>query len=83
MFNRTLHRPAHLELERRRDENQDFELNTRGVFGGRGLIDDDRLLHSIGGTTAGGDSGAVEQFQQATGAVTTTNDLFNARVCRH
>lgn len=60
-----------------RDENQDFELNTRGVFGGRGLIDDDRLFLAIGGTTAGGDSGAIEQFQQATGAVTTTNDLSN------
>src|SRR5207253_10366973 len=32
-----------------RDENQDFELNTRAVFGGRGLIDDDRLFLALGG----------------------------------
>jgi hypothetical protein len=78
MFNRTLPTDQRiLNWSAVRDENQDFELNTRGVFGGRGLIDDDRLLLAIGGTTAGGDSGAVEQFQQATGAVTTTNDLSN------
>lgn len=62
-----------------RDENQDFELNTRGVFGGRGLIDDDRLFLAIAGATAGGDSGAIEQFNQAVavavGAVGTINDL--------
>src|SRR4030095_3312981 len=34
-----------------RDENQDFELNTRNVFGGRGLIDDDRLFYAIGGAS--------------------------------
>src|SRR5207237_4933634 len=60
-----------------RDENQDFELNTRGVFGGRGLIDDDRLFLAVGG--AGGatptDSAAMDQFQNFTGAVTPTNDL--------
>jgi hypothetical protein len=92
MFNRTLPTDQRiLNWSAVRDENQDFELNTRGVFGGRGLIDDDRLFLAIGGTTAGGDSGAVEQFQQVTGAVTTTNDLFNgaslppsvpARLCR-
>ena len=37
-----------------RDENHDFELNTRGVFGGRGLIDDDRLFFAIGGSIGGG-----------------------------
>jgi YVTN family beta-propeller protein len=60
-----------------RDENQDFELNTRGVFGGRGLIDDDRLFLAIGGASGATptDSGLVEQFQQFTGAVGTTNDL--------
>ena len=49
-----------------RDENQDFELNTRGVFGGRGLIDDDRLFLAIGGSSdpRAIDSGAIEQFQQ-------------------
>ncbi len=60
-----------------RDENQDFELNTRGVFGGRGLIDDDRLFYAIGGTSGATptDSTAVQQFHQFTGATTTTNDL--------
>ena len=60
-----------------RDENHDFELNTRGVFGGRGLIDDDRLFFAFGGTTGPTpvDSTLIEQFQQATGAVGTTNDL--------
>jgi YVTN family beta-propeller protein len=62
-----------------RDENHDFELNTRGVFNGRGLIDDDRLFLAIGGASGAApvDSGLIEQFQQATGAVTRTNDLFN------
>lgn len=62
-----------------RDENQDFELNTRGVFGGRGLIDDDRLFLAIGGASGATptDSGLIEQFQQVTGTVGTTNDLAN------
>jgi len=60
-----------------RDENHDFELNTRGVFGGRGLIDDDRLFFVIGGASGAtpDDSTLVEQFQQVTGAIGTTNDL--------
>jgi YVTN family beta-propeller protein len=60
-----------------RDENQDFELNTRNVFGGRGLIDDDRLFLAIGGTSGSTptDSSLIEQFQQFTGVVSTTNDL--------
>src|SRR5439155_3884167 len=60
-----------------RDENQDFELNTRGVFNGRGLIDDDRLFLAMGGASGAtpSDTSVVEQFQQFTGAVTTTNDL--------
>src|SRR5437764_4903162 len=60
-----------------RDEVHDFELNTRGVFGGRGLIDDDRLFFPIGGASGAAptDSALIEQFQQATGAVSTTNDL--------
>jgi YVTN family beta-propeller protein len=36
-----------------RDENHDFELNTRNVFGGQGLIDDDRLFFAVGGTSGG------------------------------
>ncbi len=60
-----------------RDENHDFELNTRGVFGGRGLIDDDRLFFAVGGAAGGPpvDAALIEQFQQATGAVGATNDL--------
>jgi len=60
-----------------RDENHDFELNTRGVFGGRGLIDDDRLFLAIGGASGSTptDSALIEQFQQFTGAVGTRNDL--------
>ncbi|MBI3249367.1 MAG: beta-propeller fold lactonase family protein [Deltaproteobacteria bacterium] len=61
-----------------RDENHDFELNTRGIFGGRGLIDDDRLFLAIGGASGAtpDDEALIEQFHQATGAVTETNDLF-------
>ena len=64
-----------------RDENHDFELNTRGVFGGRGLIDDDRLFLAIGGASGATptDEAEVEQFHQVTGAVTETNDLFKNR----
>jgi YVTN family beta-propeller protein len=59
------------------DEGMDFELNTRGVFGGRGLIDDDRLFLAIGGASGAKptDSALIEQFQNFTGAVTTTNEL--------
>ncbi len=62
-----------------RDENHDFELNTRGVFGGRGLIDDDRLFLAIGGVNGAtpADTALIEQFHNANGAVTTTNDLRN------
>src|SRR5262249_42245287 len=60
-----------------RDEGQDFELNTRNVFGGRGLIDDDRLFLAMGGASGVGptDTALIEQFQQFTGNVGTTNDL--------
>lgn len=60
-----------------RDENHDFELNTRGVFGGRGLIDDDRLFFAIGGNANGTDSFFIEQFHQVTGSMTIANDLDN------
>lgn len=62
-----------------RDENHDFELNTRGVFGGRGLIDDDRLFLAIGGANGATptDVGQLDQFNNATGAITPTNDLRN------
>jgi hypothetical protein len=61
-----------------RDEVHDFELNTRNVFGGQGLIDDDRLFFPVGGASGAGptDSGLIEEFQQFTGAVGTTNDLL-------
>src|SRR5262249_55122735 len=60
-----------------RDENHDFELNTRGVFGGRGLIDDDRLFLAIGGTSGGPpiDSTLIEQFQQFTFVSGKSNDF--------
>lgn len=63
-----------------RDEIHDFELNTRGVFGGRGLIDNDRLFLAVGGTsgTTPADSGLIEQFQQFTGATSKNNDLTGA-----
>jgi len=58
-----------------RDENQDFELNTRGVFNGRGLIDDDRLLFAWGGSSGGGDLAEALEYQAATNVVGTSNDL--------
>ena len=60
-----------------RDENHDFELNTRGIFGGQGLIDDDRLFLAIGGATGAAptDSALIEQFQQFNLTAGTTNQL--------
>ena len=76
MFNKAnFHDQRILNWTAVRDENQDFALNTRGVFGGRGLIDDDRLFLAIGGTSGGADRALIEQFQQATGVVGRTNDL--------
>src|SRR5262245_33448424 len=78
MINKTdFHDQRILNWSAVRDENQDFELNTRNVFGGRGLIDDDRLFLALGGAngSAPTDSSLVEQFQQFTGAVGATNDL--------
>jgi YVTN family beta-propeller protein len=79
MFNKAnFHDQRVLNWSAVRDSNQDFELNTRGVFGGRGLIDDDRLFLAIGGAsnTAPIEQTLIEQFQQLTGAVSTTNDLL-------
>jgi hypothetical protein len=60
-----------------RDEIHDFELNTRNVFGGQGLIDDDRLFYASGGASGGtpADSALIEQFQNLTPTVGQTNDL--------
>jgi|GEM_PF-3579347 len=60
-----------------RDEVQDFELNTRGVFGGRGLLKDDRLFLAVGGVSGPTptDIEGIAQFEQFTGTVSTTNDL--------
>lgn len=60
-----------------RDENQDFEENTRIVSGGVGLIDDDRLVFIAGGVPANGaiDTAQVLQYQQARNQVSTGNDL--------
>ena len=62
-----------------RDEVQDFELNTRQVFGGQGLIFDDRLFLAIGGANGAGpaDSAVVTQFHQFSGAVGPNNDFTN------
>ncbi len=60
------------------DEVQDFEANTRGVFGGEGLIDDDRLFFALGGAVNGAaDSAEIDQYQQFTSKVTTTDFLAN------
>ena len=60
-----------------RDENQDFEQNTRGVSGGAGLVVDDRLVFVAGGVAGGStvDSSQVLQYQQARNEFSTTNDL--------
>ena len=56
-----------------RDENQDFELNTRGVFGGRGLIEDDRRFFALCGASGPDplDSRTADLFDQFTGVVST------------
>jgi DNA-binding beta-propeller fold protein YncE len=63
-----------------RDENQDFELNTRNVFGGRGLIDDDRLFYAIGGASGPPDAPVgetkIEVFNQFTGAISVNNPFI-------
>jgi DNA-binding beta-propeller fold protein YncE len=63
-----------------RDEVQDFELNTRNVFGGRGLIDDDRIFLTFGGafgpTATPTDAGEVQAFNQFTGAVSDDNPFL-------
>jgi cytochrome c peroxidase len=60
-----------------RDENHDFELNTRGVSGGRGLIDDDRPLFVLGGArgAAPEDTDAVLEHHQLMNTVGSANDL--------
>ena len=58
-----------------RDENHDFELNTRAVFGGRGLIDDDRLLFAWGGSGGGADLADPLEYQQFTNLFGIDNDL--------
>jgi hypothetical protein len=45
------------------------------VFGGRGIIEDDRLFLAFAGEKESGDSAEIEQFEQFTGVVGTTNDL--------
>src|SRR5204862_664842 len=60
-----------------RDEVHDFELNSRNVSGGRGLIEDDRLFLAFGGANGAtpNDTNLVEQFHQVTGVVGMNNDL--------
>ncbi|MEO8134141.1 MAG: cytochrome D1 domain-containing protein, partial [Betaproteobacteria bacterium] len=81
MFNKlATHDQRALNWSAVRDENADFELNTRGVFAGRGLIDDDRLFLAVGGSSGATptDSALIEQFNNATGTVGTANDLPDA-----
>lgn len=58
-----------------RDENHDFEENTRNVFGGRGLIDDDRLMFLIGGAKGATptEPTGLLQYHQFLNSFTTTN----------
>jgi YVTN family beta-propeller protein len=60
-----------------RDENQDFELNTRGVFGGRGLVEDDRVVFVAGGASGAGptDSAGVQQYHQVLNTFSNNNIL--------
>jgi YVTN family beta-propeller protein len=58
-----------------RDEIQDFELNTRNVSGGRGLIDDDRPVYMFGGENAAGDLARIEEHFSALNTTTATNSL--------
>lgn len=62
-----------------RDENADFELNTRNVFGGRGLIEDDRVLFAFGGAsgTLPTDNAKAFAFHQLLNTVSNTNILAN------
>ena len=78
MFDRAnMHDQRILNWSAVRDENQDFELNTRAVFGGRGLIDDDRLFLAIGGVSGPTPTYTplIEQFNNATASISTTNGL--------
>src|SRR5262249_3507392 len=63
---KALHDQRILNWSAVRDSNQDFELNTRNVFGGQGLIDDDRLFLAVGGATATGralvDTALIQPF---------------------
>jgi YVTN family beta-propeller protein len=76
---RTVH-PRILNWSAVRDENSDFEQNTRGIFGGNGLIEDDRLFFIIGGGigTSATDTVALQsinQFHQVTRVTGFNNDL--------
>src|SRR5262245_54501184 len=78
MFSKTnTHDQRILNWSAVRDENQDFELNTRNVFGGRGLIEDDRVLFTLGGATGSNpdDKGTIGQYHQLLNTHATTNLL--------
>lgn len=59
------------------DENQDFELNTRNVFGGHGLILDDRAFFAAGGAAgaAPAEVATLEQYDQRNLKTSDTNLL--------
>jgi cytochrome c peroxidase len=78
MFNRTNTTDQRiLNWSAVRDENQDFELNTRNVFGGRGLIEDDRVMFVLGGASGGSpaDQSTILQFHQLLNTVSDRNVL--------
>jgi len=80
MFSRTnTHDQRILNWSALRDENQDFELNTRNVFGGRGLIEDDRILMAIGGALGGtpSDSPVILEYHQALNQFSSNGSLAN------
>src|SRR5581483_7945710 len=56
-----------------RDEVQDFELNTRAVSGGAGLIAQDRQIYILGGTTGTVTSSAIAEFDAGTVTLNTTS----------
>jgi hypothetical protein len=78
MFDRNnTHNQRVLNWSAVRDENQDFELNTRGVFGGEGP-DRGRSARCSSwrhGRHVPNDSDAVLQYHQFLNTVTTTNVL--------
>lgn len=60
------------------DENQDFENNSRGISGGRGLIADDRQVIMVGGFDATGVGETLGSLSELTAPVSATAPLATA-----